>query len=133
MQPNMSLNLTGNLSYGSNTEPPFLQPEEYYALASVVLALIVPSQLFLSTITVAGLCLKRSFWKVKLELNFMIGIVALGYASVLSGLLFGLAEYLFLDHRLLAGMGVCHVAAWVTYVTYSMRDVLSTFFCIIIF
>ena len=93
----VSTNLTMNTTTVS--DPPtfasILGVEGYYAVVSVLLATLVPAQLFLSVITIVGLCVGKEFKQFKLQRALMIAMVAMGFVSAISVVMFSIAKYLF--------------------------------------
>ena len=70
--------------------------EGYYAVVSVLLATLVPAQLFLSVsvITIVGLCVGKEFKQFKLQRALMIAMVAMSFVSSSSVAMYSITEYL---------------------------------------
>ena len=107
--------------------------EGYYAVVSVLLAILVPAQLFLSVITIVGLCVGKEFKQFKLQRALMIAMVAMGFVSSTSVVMYSIAEYLFLHHNTEAGAAFCHGGLLFGYLDYVLRDVLLVFFSVLVF
>ena len=132
---NVSTNLTMNTTTVS--DPPtfasILGVEGYYAFVSVLLATLVPAQLFLSIITIVGLCVGKEFKQFKLQRALMIAIVAMGFVSATSVVMYSIAEYLFLNRNTEAGAAFCHGGLLFGYLDYMLRDVFLVFFSVLVF
>ena len=118
-------NISGNVTV-TVTELPFasvLGVQGYTAMVTVLLVLLVPPQLFLSIITIAGLCAGKGFKKIKVQRNLMIGNTVMGFVSIISIVMFVIAEYLFLHHHKEAGVMFCHGGALFYHVNAGMRNV----------
>jgi hypothetical protein len=114
----------GNVSGNVSILLPFasvLGVQGYTALVSVLLVLLVPPQLFLSTLTIAGLCTGKTFRKIKAQRNLMIGIAAMGFVSSMILLMYAIAEYLFLNHKKDTGVVFCHAATLFYQINSGMR------------
>ena len=128
----------GNISENvtNTTELPFasvLGVQGYTAMVTVLLILLVPPQLFLSIITIVGLCAGKEFRKIKAQRNIMIAITAMGFVSSIDVFMLAIAEYLFLNHHKEAGMVFCHGSYLFNHIDYTLRDVLMVFFSISVF
>ena len=126
----------GNISGNVTIELPFasvLGVQGYTAFVTVLLVLLVPPQLFLSIITIAGLCAGKDFNKIKAQRNIMIGIGATGFVSSMIVIMFAIAEYLFLHHHKEAGVVFCHGGALLYHIYAGMRNVLLTTFSVAVF
>ena len=128
-------NISGNITL---TELPFkfasvLGVQGYTAFVSVLLVLLVPPQLFLSIITIAGLCAGKEFRKIKAQRNIMIGIGATGFASSMSLIMFAIAEYLFLHHHKEAGVVFCQGFTLFYHINSSMRNILLATLSVTVF
>ena len=113
-----------NISENVTTESPMasvLGAQGYTALNSVLLALLVPPQLFLSILTIAGLCTGKTFRKIKAQRNLMISIAAMGFVSSTTEILLATSEYLFVYRKKEAGVIFCHGTSWFYYLNASMR------------
>nr|WNS50093.1 uncharacterized protein 22 [Halisarca dujardinii] len=101
-----------NTSAGNlNLQAPFasvLGVQGYTAIVSVLLAVLVPLQVFLSVLTIMGLSVGRTFRKVKAQRNVLIAIASMGFVSSAILISFGIAEYLFLSGYVQAGIVFCH-------------------------
>ena len=132
---NVSTNLTMNTTTVS--DPPtfasILGVEGYYAVVSVLLATLVPAQLFLSVITIVGLCVGKEFKQFKLQRALMIAMVAMGFVSATSVVMHSIAEYLFLNRNTEAGAAFCHGGLLFLCLDYVLRDVLLVFFSVLVF
>ena len=119
------------------SDPPtfasILGVEGYYAVVSVLLATLVPAQLFLSVITIVGLCVGKEFKQFKLQRALMIAMVAMGFVSATSVVMFSMAEYLFLNRNTEAGTVFCHGGVLFRCLDYLLRDVLLVFFSVLVF
>ena len=124
-------NISGNMSESSFAS--VLGVQGYTALVSALLALLVPPQLFLSILTIAGLCTGKTFRKIKVQRNLMIGIAAMGFVSSLTVLMFAVAEFLFLSHRKQAGVVICHAATLFYHINIASRNCLLATLSIIVF
>ena len=116
----------GNISGNVTTELPFasvLGVQGYTAMVTVLLVLLVPLQLFLSVIAIAGLCAGEGFKKIKAQRNIMIGNTVMGFVSIISIVMFVIAEYLFLRHHREAGVVFCHGGALFVHINAGMRNV----------
>ena len=116
----------GNISGNVTIEFPFasvLGVQGYTAMVTVLLVLLVPPQLFLSIITIAGLCAGKDFKKIKAQRNIMIGIGATGFVSSMIVIMYATAEYLFLNHHKEAGVVFCHGATLFYHINAGMRNV----------
>ena len=123
---------------GNNTviELPFasvLGVQGYTAMVTVLLVLLVPPQLFLSIITIAGLCAGKDFKKITAQRNIMIGIAIMGFVSSMVVIMHAVAEYLFLNHHKQAGAVFCHGGALSYHIYAGMRNVLLTTFSVTVF
>ena len=132
---NVSTNLTMNTT--SVSDPPTFASifgvEGYYTVVSVVLATLVPAQLFLSVITIVGLCVGKEFKQFKLQRALMIAMVAMGFVSSTSVVMFSIAEYLFLNRNTEAGAAFCHGGVLFLCLDFVLRDVLLVFFSVLVF
>ena len=132
---NISTNMTMNTTTVS--DPPtfasILGVEGYYAVVSVVLATLVPLQLFLSVITIVGLCVGKEFKQFKLQRALMIAMVAMGFVSATSVVMSSISEYLFLNHNTEVGAAFCHGGLLFICLDYVLRDVLLVFFSVLVF
>ena len=127
------MNISENVTV---TEPPFASVfgvQGYIAFVTVLLVLLVPPQLFLSIITMAGLCAGKEFKKIKLQRNIMIAMVGTNLAASIDTLLLGIAEYLFLAHHKEAAVVFCHGALLFRHIDYTLRDIFLIFFSVLIF
>ena len=116
----------GNISGNVSIVLPFasvLGVQGYTAMVTVLLVLLVPPQLFLSIITIAGLCAGKEFRKIKAQRNIMIGIGATGFTSSMIVIMYAIAEYLFLNHHKEAGVVFCHGATLFYHINAGMRNV----------
>ena len=129
---NTSTNVTMNTTTVS-TFASIFGVEGYYVVVSVVLATLVPAQLFLSVITIVGLCVGKEFKQFKLQRALMIAMVAMGFVSSTSVVMYSIAEYLFLHHNTEAGAAFCHGGLLFGYLDYVLRDVLLVFFSVLVF
>ena len=107
--------------------------EGYYAVVSVLLATLVPAQLFLSVITIVGLCVGKEFKQFKLQRALMIAMVAMGFVSATSVVMYSIAEYLFLNRNTEVGAVFCHGGLLFRCLDYVLRDVLLVFFSVLVF
>ena len=107
--------------------------EGYYAVVSVLLATLVPAQLFLSVITIVGLCVGKEFKQFKLQRALMIAMVAMGFVSSTSVVMYSIAEYLFLHHNTGAGAVFCRGGLLFICLDFMLRDVLLVFFSVLVF
>ena len=126
-------NISGNVTV---TEIPFasvLGVQGYTAMVTVLLILFVPPQLFLSIITIAGLCAGKGFKKIKAQRNIMIGIGATGFTSSMILIMFTIAEYLFLNHHKEAGVVFCHGFSLFYYINGTMRIILLATLSVTVF
>ena len=124
-------NISGNVSFLL----PFasvLGVQGYTALVSVLLVLLVPPQLFLSILTIAGLCTGKTFRKIKAQRNLMIGIAAMGFVSSMSLLMYAIAEYLFLNHKKDTGVVFCHVATLFSHIDSGISNYLLASLSVIV-
>ena len=132
---NVSTNLTMNTTTVS--DPPtfasILGVEGYYAVVSVLLATLVPAQLFLSVITIVGLCVGKEFKQFKLQRALMIAMVAMGFVSATSVVMFSIAEYLFLNRNTEVGAAFCHGGLLFRRLDFVLRDVFLVFFSVLVF
>ena len=113
-----------NISENVTTESPMasvLGVQGYTALVSVLLVLLVPPQLFLSILTIAGLCTGRTFRKIKAQRNMMINIALMGFVSSATEVMLAISEYLYVHGKKEAGEIFCHAASWFFYFNASMR------------
>ena len=117
----------------TNVTTSILGVEGYYAVVSVLLATLVPAQLFLSVITIVGLCVGKEFKQFKLQRALMIAMVAMGFVSATSVVMYSIAEYLFLNRNTEAGAAFCHGGVLFRCVDYVLRDVLLVFFSVLVF
>ena len=118
---------SGNFSQNATTESPLasaLRQQGYTALVSALLVLLVPPQLFLSILTIAGLCTGKAFRKIKAQRNLMISIAAMGFVSSATKVLYAIAEYLFVHSKKEAGVIFCHAAVLSYYFNTTMRAAL---------
>ena len=125
----------GNISGNTSILLPFasvLGVEHYTALVSVLLVLLVPPQLFLSILTIAGLCTGKTFRKIKAQRNLMIGIAAMGFVSSMILLMYAIAEYLFLNHKKDTGVVFCHAATLFYHINSGMRNYLLASLSVIV-
>ena len=116
----------GNISGNVTIALPFasvLGVQGYTAMVTVLLVLLVPPQLFLSIITITGLCAGKEFKKIKAQRNLMIGIGATGFVSSMILIMFAITEYLFLHHHKEAGVVFCHGAILFYHINAGMRNV----------
>ena len=128
----------GNISENvtNTTELPFasvLGVQGYTAFVTVPLVLLVPLQLFLSIITIAGLCAGKEFRKMKTQRNIMIAMVATAFVSSIDMMMLATAEYSFLNHHKEAGAIFCRGALLVRHIDYVLRDILLVFFSVLVF
>ena len=132
---NVSTNVTMNTTTVSNppTFASILGVEGYYAVVSVLLATLVPAQLFLSVITIVGLCVGKEFKQFRLQRALMIAMVAMGFVSSTSVVMYSIAEYLFLNRNTEAGAAFCHGGLLFLCLDYVLRDVLLVFFSVLVF
>ena len=130
-------NSTNVSSTTAVSDPPtfasILGVEGYYAVVSVLLATLVPAQLFLSVITIVGLCVGKEFKQFKLQRALMIAMVAMGFVSSTSVVMYSIAEYLFLNRNTEAGAVFCHGGLLFGYLDYVLRDVFLVFFSVLVF
>jgi hypothetical protein len=88
----------GNISENLTTEDTLgrmIRQQSYTALYSVLLVLLVPPQLFLSILTIAGLCTGKTFRKIKAQRNLIL-MAGMGFVSSVSELMLVIAEHIFL-------------------------------------
>ena len=132
---NISVNVTTNTTTVSDPQmfASILGVEGYYAVVSVLLATLVPAQLFLSVITIVGLCVGKEFKQFKLQRALMIAMVAMGFVSATSVVMFSIAEYLFLNRNTEAGAVFCRGGVLFRSLDYLLRDVLLVFFSVLVF
>ena len=126
-------NISGNITV---TELPFasaLGVQGYTAMVTVLLVLLVPPQLFLTIITIAGLCAGKEFRKIKAQRNIMIGIGATGFTSSMIVIMFAIADYLFLHHHKEAGVVFCHGATLFYHINAGMRNILLASLSVTVF
>ena len=117
-------NISGNVTV---TELPFasiLGVQGYTAMVTVLLVLLVPPQLFLSIITIAGLCAGEGFKKVQAQRNIMIAIAATGFISSTAVLCFASASYSFLNNHTQAGVVFCHGGVLFSHINFGVRHLL---------
>ena len=132
----VDMDVVGNISGNFTIELPFasvLGVQEYTAMVTVLLVLLVPPQLFLSVITIAGLCAGKDFKKIKVQRNLMIAITAMGFISSITVVMLAIAEYLFLNHHKEAGVVFCHSSYLFRHIDYALRDIFMVFFSFSIF
>ena len=129
---NVSMNMTTNRTTVCMFAS-ILGVEGYYAAVSVLLATLVPAQLFLSVITIVGLCAGKEFKQFKLQRALMIAMVAMGFVSSTSVVMYSIAEYLFLHHNTETGAAFCHGGVLFHLLDYMLRDVLLVFFSVLVF
>ena len=113
-----------NLSQNATTESPIasvLGVQGYIALNSVLIVLLVFPQLFLSILTIAGLCAEKTFKKIKAQRNLLICIAAMGFVSTNAEVLLAIAEYLFVNGQKEAGVVFCHGSGLSYYIVTTMR------------
>ena len=115
---------SGNFSQNATTESPFASVQGYTALVSILLVLLVPPQLFLSILTIAGLCTGKTFRKIKAQRNLMISIAAMGFVTSATEVLYAIAEYLFVYDKKEAGVIFCHAAILFYLFNLTMRAAL---------
>ena len=126
-------NISGNATV---TELPFASVfgvQGYTAMVTVLLILLVPPQLFLSIITIAGLCAGKEFKKIKAQRNLMIGIGATGFVSSMIVIMYAIAEYLFLHHHKEAGVVFCHGYLLFYCINVTMRNILLATLSVTVF
>ena len=126
----------GNISGNVSIVFPFasvLGVQGYTAMVTVLLVLLVPPQLFLSIITIAGLCAGKEFRKIKAQRNIMIGIGATGFTSSMILIMFAIAEYLFLHHHKEAGVVFCHGATLFYHIYVAMGNILLASLSVTVF
>ena len=126
-------NISGNVT---ETELPFasvLGVQGYTAFVTVLLVLLVPPQLFIAIITIAGLCTGKEFRKIKVQRNIMIGIGATGFTSSMILIMFAIPEYLFLHHHKEVGVTFCHGFTLFYYINGSMRNILLASLSVTVF
>ena len=126
----------GNISGNVTTELPFasvLGVPRYTAMVTILLVLLVPPQLFLSIIAIAGLCAGEGFKKIKAQHNIMIGNTVMGFVSIISMVMFVIAEYLFLHHHKEAGVVFCHGGALFVHINAAMRNILLATLSVTVF
>ena len=116
-------NISGNVTVAELPFASVLGVQGYTAMVTVLLVLLVPPQLFLSVITIAGLCAGKGFKKIKAQRNIMIAIIAMGFVSIIRIVMFVIAEYLFLHHHKEAGVVFCHGGALFAHINAGMRNV----------
>ena len=130
-------NSTNVSSTTTVSDPPtfasILGVEGYYAVVSVLLATLVPAQLFLSVITIVGLCVGKEFKQFKLQRALMIAMVAVGFVSATSVVMYSIAEYLFLNRNTEVGAAFCHGGLLFRCLDFVLRDVLLVFFSVLVF
>ena len=125
-----------NISENVSSEPPFasvLGVPGYTAFVTVPLIVLVPLQLFLTIITIAGLCAGKEFRKIKTQRNIMIAMVAMAFVSSIDMMVLATAEYSFLHHHQEAGAIFCRGALLVRHIDYVLRDILLVFFSVLVF
>ena len=130
------MSAVGNISGNVTTELPFasvLGVQGYTAFVSVLLVLLVPPQLFLTIITIAGLCAGKEFRKIKPQRNIMIGNTVMGFVSAIRMMMFVIAEYLFLHHHKEAGVVFCHGGALFSHISAGMRNVFIATLAVTVF
>ena len=130
------MSAVGNISGNVTTEFPFasvLGVQGYTAFVTVQLVLLVPPQLFLSIITIAGLCAGKEFRKIKAQRNIMIGNAVMGFVSVIHMVMFVIAEYLFLHHHKEAAVVFCHGGTLFSHINASMRNVFLATLAVTVF
>ena len=113
-----------NFSQNATAENPIasvLGVQGYIALNSVLLVLLIPPQLFLSILTIAGLCTGKTFRKIKAQRILLISIAAMGFVSSATEVLLATAEYLFLKGKEEAGVIFCHATALSYFFNTTMR------------
>ena len=118
---NISENLTTEDTLGSA-----LRQQGYTALYSALLVLLVPPQLFLSILTIAGLCTGKTFRKIKAQRNLMILMAGMGFVSSMSELMLAFAQFLFVHNYKDAGVIFCHGGGWLAFINGTMRLCLLT-------
>ena len=126
-------NISGNITV---TELPFASVfgvQGYTAMMTVLLVLLVPPQLFLSIITIVGLCAGKEFRKIKAQRNIMIGIGATGFTSSMIVIMYAIGEYLFLNRHREAGVVFCHGGALFYHINASMRSILLASLSVTVF
>ena len=126
----------GNISGNVTIAFPFASVfgvQEYTAMVTVLLVLLVSPQLFLSIITIAGLCAGKDFKKIKVQRNLMIAITAMGFISSITVVMLAIAEYLFLNHHKEAGVVFCHGSYLFRHIDYGLRDIFMVFFSFSVF
>ena len=126
-------NISGN---NTGIELPFasvLGVQGYTAMVTVLLVLLVPPQLFLSIITIVGLCAGKEFRKIKAQRNIMISIATMGFVSSMVVIMYAVAEDLFLHHHKEAGVVFCHGATLFYHIYASMRSVLLASLSVTVF
>ena len=130
------MSAVGNISGNVSTELPFasvLGVQGYTAFVTVLLVLLVPLQLFLSVITIAGLCAGKEFRKIKAQRNIMIGNAVMGFVSAIGIVMIGIAEYLFLHHHKEAGVVFCQGGALFSHINAAMRNVFLATLAVTVF
>ena len=113
-----------NVSHNVTTRSPVasvLGVQGYIALNSVLLVLLVPPQLFLSILTIAGLCTGKTFRKIKAQRIIMINIALMGFVSSATEVMLAISEYLFVHGKKEAGEIFCHVFSLFYYFNTTMR------------
>ena len=126
-------NISGN---DTVIELPFasvLGVQGYTAMVTVLLVLLVPPQLFLSIITIAGLCAGKEFKKIKAQRNIMIGMATMGFVSSMVVIMYAVAEDLFLHHHKEAGVVFCHGATLFYHIYAAMRNILLASLSVTVF
>ena len=127
------MNISENVT---ETELPFASVfgvQGYTAFVTVLVVLLVPPQLFLSIITIAGLCAGKEFRKIKAQRNIMIGITTMGFVSSMVVIMYAVAEYLFLHHHKEAGVVFCHGATLFHHIYATMRNILLASLSVTVF
>ena len=127
---------SANFSANYSIQFPFasvLGVQGYTALVSVLLVLLVPPQLFLSILTIAGLCTGKTFRKIKPQRNLMVVITAMGFVSSMIVVMYAVAEYLFLNHKKDAGVIFCHGATLFYHINLSMRNILLALLSVMVY
>ena len=117
-------NISGNATVTELTFASILGVQGYTALVTVLLVLLVLPQLFLSIITIVGLCAGKVFKKVRAQRNIMIAIAATGFISSTAVLCFASASYSFLNNHTQAGIVFCHGGALFSHVNFGVRNLL---------
>ena len=130
------MSAVGNISGNVTTELPFasvLGVQGYTAFVTVLLVLLVPPQLFLTIITIVGLCTGKEFRKIKAQRNIMIGNAVMGFVSVIRMMMTATAEYLFLHHHKEAGVVFCQGATLFYHIDAVMRNVFIATLAVTVF